>query len=203
MSSRSSKHQDSGSKKHSSKKAKSKTEDWTDVTEPEERRRIQNRIAQRKFREKAKEQKEKAERDSRNQENAGSSYHIPNADDLGNEDGDPTGLPWGSISMRHVVARGHESEGRRSSGRDDYTQDGAQYYSSYYAHQQPQTAGSYGSHDSSGGGGDDQYYDDHQQQQQQHPHHHHHHHHHHHQQSSSYYYDYGTGGGDGSSSQQA
>lgn len=45
----------SSSKKHhsssSSSKHHSKSDDWSDVTEPEERRRIQNRIAQRKFRE--------------------------------------------------------------------------------------------------------------------------------------------------------
>jgi hypothetical protein len=44
---------DSSSKKHSSKsksKGKAKSDNWTDVTDPEERRRIQNRIAQRKFR---------------------------------------------------------------------------------------------------------------------------------------------------------
>lgn len=43
----------SSSKKHSSSsssKHRSKSDDWSDVTEPEERRRIQNRIAQRKFR---------------------------------------------------------------------------------------------------------------------------------------------------------
>lgn len=44
----------SSSKKHhsssSSSKHHSKSDDWSDVTEPEERRRIQNRIAQRKFR---------------------------------------------------------------------------------------------------------------------------------------------------------
>lgn len=52
MSTRSSK-QPSSSKRHSGSsksKPKTKTDDWTDVTEPEERRRIQNRIAQRKFR---------------------------------------------------------------------------------------------------------------------------------------------------------
>ena len=51
MSSRSAtKQPSSSSKKHSSSKNKAKNDDWTDVTEPEERRRIQNRIAQRKFR---------------------------------------------------------------------------------------------------------------------------------------------------------
>lgn len=43
----------SSSKKHgssSSSKHQSKGDDWSEVTEPEERRRIQNRIAQRKFR---------------------------------------------------------------------------------------------------------------------------------------------------------
>lgn len=43
----------SSSKRHgssSSSKHHSKGDDWSEVTEPEERRRIQNRIAQRKFR---------------------------------------------------------------------------------------------------------------------------------------------------------
>ena len=40
----------SGSDKKHSSKSKTQNDDWTDVTVPEERRRIQNRIAQRKFR---------------------------------------------------------------------------------------------------------------------------------------------------------
>ncbi|CAJ2508692.1 Uu.00g137180.m01.CDS01 [Anthostomella pinea] len=110
--------------------------------------------------EKAKDQKEREERDSRNQEYAGSSYHVPDVTDLGTADDDElSGLSWGGISMRHVVARGHESESRRGSGRDDYPRDEARYQASssgYYTQQQQhQTGGSYGSHDSSGG--DDRY----------------------------------------------
>lgn len=52
MSSGSTKHRDSSGKKQSSPKSKTQTaDDWTDVTEPVVRRRIQNRNAQRKFRE--------------------------------------------------------------------------------------------------------------------------------------------------------
>jgi len=50
--------------------------------------------------EKQKEYKERAERDDRNQENAGSSYRVPDAADLGPEDDDLSGLPWGSVNSK-------------------------------------------------------------------------------------------------------
>lgn len=52
----------------------------------------------------------------RNQENAGNSYRIPTAEDFMN-DTELSGLPWGSINVGLVVSRGHDTEGRRSSGR--------------------------------------------------------------------------------------
>ncbi|KAI1255873.1 hypothetical protein MGN70_002614 [Eutypa lata] len=188
----------SSSEKHSSK-SKPKTDDWADVMEPEERRRIQNRIAQRKFREKAKEQKERAERETRDQEHAGSSYRIADPRELGDEDGDLSGLPWGGLNVRHAMVRGHhETEGHRSrhsggggnGSPEDYDHYGAQYQQQRQQQQQQQQqqyGGSAAGDSIAGSGGDvggsDYYY--HQQQYQ-------------HQQTPSYGSgDSGAGGGGG------
>ncbi|KAL2268628.1 hypothetical protein VTJ83DRAFT_3474 [Remersonia thermophila] len=111
MSSRTSRLSTSSSRKvrpSSSSPRMKKTDDWTEVTEPDERRRIQNRIAQRKFREKAREQRDRAAREAQNQQYADAVYHIPDPEDFSFDDGgDLSGLPWGGLSMRHVVTRGH------------------------------------------------------------------------------------------------
>ncbi|PHH81200.1 hypothetical protein CDD80_35 [Ophiocordyceps camponoti-rufipedis] len=112
-------------------KSGAKDVNWADVTDPEERRRIQNRIAQRKFRGKARENREKAERESRNQQHAGNSYRIPVGTDIA-ADHELSGLPWGSMSLGLVVSRGHEAESLRSSGRGTYV--GDEPYASPHSH---------------------------------------------------------------------
>ncbi|OBT70413.1 hypothetical protein VE03_00174 [Pseudogymnoascus sp. 23342-1-I1] len=99
---------------------KAQKDDWSGVNEPDERRRIQNRLAQRKFREKAKDQKESRDRDAENQLHAGYSYTSPDPDDLGPES-ELSGLPWGGPSMRHIVERGRGAQGGSRQGSRDYS----------------------------------------------------------------------------------
>jgi hypothetical protein len=109
--------------------------------------------------EKARENKERSERDARNQEHAGNSYRVPMAGDLDTAT-DFSGLPWGSVNLNHVVSRGHDAESRRSgSGHgttyvgDESCSSGA-YVTSTYPRSYGQTA-SYGS----GSMGEESYYD--------------------------------------------
>ncbi|KAH8597021.1 hypothetical protein B0O99DRAFT_98766 [Bisporella sp. PMI_857] len=85
-------------KAHSSKfKSKTNKDDWSQVTDPQERRRIQNRVAQRKFRNKAKEVKERQARDAEEHVRASNFYIKPEPNEWGDEN-ELSGLPWGSSS---------------------------------------------------------------------------------------------------------
>lgn len=136
--------------------------------------------------EKARENREKAERESRNQEHAGNSYRVPlGAADISGggygygcgygQEEELSGLPWGGLNLSLVVSRGHEAESRRSSGRGTYIGDepltaaaspqwpvvpapahGGAGLYHNFA-QHHQTTPSYGS---SSGGGEDVFFDD-------------------------------------------
>lgn|SRR5690348_9801446 len=69
---------------------------------------------------KAKETKERQERDAENRAHAGHSYHTPDPSEMGADD-ELSGLPWGSLSLKHVVSKGKskESDSRRGSRRDE------------------------------------------------------------------------------------
>ncbi|CAO2649005.1 Nn.00g099540.m01.CDS01 [Neocucurbitaria sp. VM-36] len=85
------------------------SDEWSDIKDPSERRKIQNKLAQRRFRDKVKEQKEETEREAENQRRAGSSYASPEPENI---DNNPTlsGLPWGGISLKHIVETGKNKE---------------------------------------------------------------------------------------------
>jgi hypothetical protein len=120
--------------------------------------------------EKTREQKDKAQREAQNQQYAGSSYHVPDPDDVPEEE-DLSGLPWGSFNMRHVVSKGHATASHQGSRPESDPRPGdSQYLAPYtggYTHVSSFDAGS---------SGDDRYYDD-----------------------SPYYYDYDAPGGGSSS----
>jgi hypothetical protein len=59
--------------------------------------------------EKVRLQREEAERTAENQRRASAAYVAPDADEIDNS-GEESGLPWGSLSMRHVVAAGKAKE---------------------------------------------------------------------------------------------
>jgi hypothetical protein len=99
--------------------SKGKSDEWSEVKDPNERRKIQNKLAQRRFRDKVKEQKEETEREMDNQRRAGSAYASPEPGDLDSRR-ELSGLPWGGISMKHIVETGKtkEQNSQRSSRED-------------------------------------------------------------------------------------
>jgi hypothetical protein len=70
--------------------------------------------------EKAKEQKEAKERDTENQQRAGQIYSTPSPRDM-EADFELSGLPWGSINLRHVVERGKAARRESFQGSPEYS----------------------------------------------------------------------------------
>lgn len=113
----------------SGESSRSHEEDWRNIEDQTERRRIQNRLAQRKYRkcthrtwaysfpdqsipgDLQKQKRDDEARVAENQQVAGSAYAAPEAKDLA-RNANPAGLPWGSVSLKHVVETGKAKEER-------------------------------------------------------------------------------------------
>jgi hypothetical protein len=116
-------------------------------------------------------QRESAERDSRNQEHAGRSYRAADGNDIADETA-PDGLPWGSFPIGVVIKKGHETASRSVSWQDsDPRLDDAQLMMPY-----PSASTQAPRYDGRDGGSEPRYYTD----------------------SPTYYYDYDASGGRGS-----
>ncbi|MCJ1471885.1 hypothetical protein MMC13_000526 [Lambiella insularis] len=97
--------------------SRSQGEDWRNIVDQSERRKIQNRLAQRKYRDKEKRKREDDARIAENQQAAGSAYAAPNPKDLA-PNANPTGLPWGSVSIKHVYEAGKAKEKAQQASRE-------------------------------------------------------------------------------------
>ncbi|KAJ6193370.1 hypothetical protein J3E72DRAFT_434135 [Bipolaris maydis] len=88
---------------HGGQTSETDKNDWSDVSD---------RISEG---DRIREQREEAERDEENQRKAGASYAQPKPEEI-DTDHSLSGLPWGGISMRHMVEQGKHR--RRGSQKD-------------------------------------------------------------------------------------
>lgn len=85
---------------------------------------------------KAKEVKERQERDANDRAHAGHSYHTPDASELA-QDEELSGLPWGGMSMQHVISKGKAREEGSGQGSRTHGDSRGSYDAGSYGAQTP------------------------------------------------------------------